>query len=398
MRKGFTYALLFLLLTTGCEINQKEVLPEDGFLKIYNHPDELLSFFPESVMETSGNGYLFISSIKDENSEIEYPYTYLVRTNAAGVVEWTQTYDWLAPASKLFQVGGSAGFVAMDPQLNAHAVLIDMGTGEITGQFDLEMTAPLYAYGDLQGNLVVLGFDFISRSSWISKYGSDFQQITSIKLPANTDLELVIQRHLNKTGQQFPFFIGEYSDAPGNGYYISCFHNYTFLTAFLNGSSLNPTGDIFSYQTSEAISSMIHKTGSVFGLTGYYEGNNYVIPHSELDINSSQNVRDFPNVQLYQLTQKAGVVNTHLGTDNDDYVLFTSQTNDNAIVTYQYALDSDSLIMTHHRYMDQRVEVADIIQTSDQGTAVLAALYILGKYQRPLLIKEPGKIYIPEEE
>ena len=177
--------MLFLLLAAGCEINQKEVLPEDGFLKIYNHPDELLSFFPESVLETSGSGYLFISSIKDENSEIEYPYTYLVRTNAAGVVEWTQTYDWLAPASKLFQVGGSTGFVAMDPQLNAHAVLIDMGTGEITGQFDLEMTAPLYAYNDLNGDLVCLQDDTYSGGAGILINGVSPNLVINAEVAAN---------------------------------------------------------------------------------------------------------------------------------------------------------------------------------------------------------------------
>ncbi len=104
--------------------------PGDEFLKIYNSPEETLAFYPESVLQLSGGGYLYISAVKDETSDIEYPSTQVVRTNAAGVVEWSQSYDWLAPASDLILDGGSALFVAMDPQLNAYAVLIDPATGE----------------------------------------------------------------------------------------------------------------------------------------------------------------------------------------------------------------------------------------------------------------------------
>jgi len=398
MNRVIVVIVLVLLAGSGCEISQKEVLPEDSFLKIYNHPDELLSFYPESVIELSGKGYLFISAVKDETSEIEYPYTYLVRTDATGVVVWTQTYDWLAPSSKLVTQGGSIGFVAMDAQLNAYVVLIDPDTGEISGQHDLEMTMPLYAYGDLQGNLVVLGYDFVSRSSWISKFNSSFGLERSNKLPVNTDLELMVQRHLNKTGQEFPFFIGEYSTGTGTGYYISCFFNYTLRTVFLDISSLNTTGDVFSFQTDEAISSVIHKSGSLFGLTGYYEGNNYIVPETEIDVTASQSIKDFPGEQLYELTHQAGVVTTILNTDRKDHALFASQTNENSIVIYQYEMESDSLINTHYRAFDQRVEAADIIQTGDDGIAILAGIHILGKYQRPVLIKERADLFNPAEE
>jgi hypothetical protein len=40
--------------------------------------------------------------------------------------------------------------------------------------------------------------------------------------------------------------------------------------------------------------------------------------------------------------------------------------------------------------------VSDVIQTSDQGIAILGSIYILGKYQRPLLIKMPVDPFITE--
>ena len=72
-----SYIAILLLILSGCEINQNEIMPEDGFMKIYNHPDEQLALYPESVLELPEGGYIFISAVKDENAEIEYPYAYL---------------------------------------------------------------------------------------------------------------------------------------------------------------------------------------------------------------------------------------------------------------------------------------------------------------------------------
>jgi hypothetical protein len=202
---------------------------------------------------------------------------------------------------------------------------------------------------------------------------------------------------MNKTGDQFPFFIGEYTTDASQGYYLSCFYNYTLRTVFLDISSLNHSGDIFSFQTDEAISSVIHKSGSLFGFTGYYEGINYIVPETEVDVSSSQSIKDFEAKQLYELTYKAPVVSTSIAKDGVSYALFISQTNANSIVIYQYDMESDSLINTIHRTFDQRVEVADVIQTEDKGIAVLAGIHLLGKYRRPVLFKEAADLFFPPE-
>jgi hypothetical protein len=387
-----------LVVIAGCEINQNEILPEDGFVKIYNHPEEVLAFYPESVIELPDGSYLFISGVKDENADNEYPYTSLVRTTPSGEVTWTMEYDWLAPSCGLFQHGGSVGFVAMNQQFEAYAVLVDPSSGTVSESYSLEMTMPLYAHTDASGNLVVLGYDFVTRSSWISKYNSSFTLQRSNKLPVNTDLEYLVQRHLNKTGQNYHFFIGEFSNGSGSGYYVNCFYNYTLRTVFLDGSSLSQTGDIYSFQLEEGISSVIQKSGGLFGLTSYYEGNNYIMPGVEINVSSSGNIKDLPADPLYELTYKAEVVAGNLNTGSGDYALFISQTNDNSVVIYQYEMESDSLVRTLTRDFDQRVEVSDYIQTADNGVMILAGIYIVGKYKRPVMIKIPEKPFLPEED
>ncbi|MEA3460977.1 MAG: hypothetical protein U9R49_03790 [Bacteroidota bacterium] len=389
---------LLLLLISGCEINQSEIMPEDGFVKIYNHPAEQLALYPESVVEMPDGGFIILSAVKDENADIEYPYTSLVRTSSSGVVSWTMDYQWLAPSSQLILQNGSLSFVAMDQQFNAYVVTIDPGNGSETAQHALEITMPLYSYIDEQGNLLVLGYDFVTHSSWIARYNSSYQLQQSNRLHVNTDLEYLVQRHLNKMGQDYPFFIGAYSNSAASGYFVNCFYNYTLRTVFLDGTSLSALGNIYSYQTEEGISSLIQKSGTLFGLTSYYEGNNYIMAGAEIDVLNSENIKDLPAEPLYELTYRAAVMPLQLNTDTENFSMFASQTNDNSLVVYQYALESDSLLNTHTRDFDERVEVRDLIQTADQGIAILAGIYTLGKYKRPLLVKMPPTQFVPEED
>ncbi len=168
-------------------------------------------------------------------------------------------------------------------------------------------------------------------------------------------------------GQDYPFFIGSYSNSSASGYFVNCFYNYTLRTVFLDGTSLSALGNIYSFQTEEGISSLIQKSGTLFGLTSYYEGNNYIMAGTDIDVLSSSNVKDMPAEPLYELTYRAAAMALQLNTDAEDYTMFASQTNDNSLVVYQYALESDSLINTHTRDFDEGIEVRDIIQTGGPG-------------------------------
>ncbi|MEZ5072205.1 MAG: hypothetical protein R2751_14905 [Bacteroidales bacterium] len=384
---GSVLAVL-LLGTASCGMDQKDILPEDGFLKIFNHPQEELAFYPESVVQLTDGGYLFLSGVKDELSETEYPYAYLTRTDVTGKVLWSRSYEWNAPASRMFLQDGRACFVAMNDQFQAFALEVDPGSGDIAAQHDLGMTMPLASYRDQEGKLLVLGYEFDSHSSWVCKFSASFNLERSSLLNVNNDLmQVEIQRHMNKIGQEYPFYIGEFNNGTGNGYYVSCFYNYTLRNVFLDRSSLSPSGDIYLYQTGEAVSSLIPKAGSGFGLTSYYEGNNFILPRTEPDVTASENIKDWEAEPLYELTFKAPVIPLTLQTEDGDFTLFASQTNASRIVLYQYAADSDSLVRTHEKGFDEQVAVADLVATDDGGVVILAGTFILGKYRRPVLYK-----------
>jgi hypothetical protein len=284
----------------------------------------------------------------------------------------------------------------MDLQLNAYAVEINTTTGEMAGQHDLGMTNPMHSYVDKQGNLLVLGYDNIARSSWISLYDGSFGLQRSVKVNVNEDFVIQVQKHLNKSGTQYPIFMGEWTDGGQSGYYVNCFYNYTLRTVFFESAGLTMMGNIYSYQTGEAISSLIQRTGNRYALTRFYSDNNYLLGDVEVDISTSQNFNDMTGVILPELVHDAKVFSSMITIGSTDYILFASQTNSNSMVTFQHAAEADSLIATHYHHFNERVEVSDIIQTSEEGVALLGRIYILGKYQRPVLVKLPVRTFSPD--
>jgi hypothetical protein len=393
--KYIIYILSIVILVSGCEVDQKDIQPENEFIKIYNHPDTEIAYHPAGIVELPGGGYLILSGVKVDTSIIEFPHVNLIKTNSTGEVEWTRDYDLYAPSPTLFQRSGSVGFVAMDLMLNAYAVEITTSNGDVSSQHDLQLTMPLYSHVDRQNNLLVLGYDFISRSSWISLFDGSFGLQRSVKLNVNEDLENQVQKHLNKSGRQFPFFIGEWTDGSQSGYYVNCFYNYTIRTVYLESAGLNIMGNIYSFQTEAAVSSLIQRSNDHYALTRFYSNNNYLLGDVEVDINTSQNFNDLTGDMLHELVHDAKVLSKRISVGTTSYLLFASQTNSNSMVTYQYAAEADSLIATHYNQFNERVEVADMIQTSDEGVALLGKIFILGKYQRPVLVKIPVRTFSP---
>jgi len=253
---------------------------------------------------------------------------------------------------------------------------------------------PLKSKVDDQNNLVVLGYDYISRSSWIALFSQGFNLQSSTKLAVNTDLENQVQKHLNKTGRQFPFFIGEWSDGGESGYFVNCFNNYSLRTTFLDGG-LSNRGNIYSFQTEAALSSLAQREGNNYALSRFYGGNNYLLGDVEVDITTSQNFNDITGKLLHELTLNAPVISKKVSIQETEYLIFCSQTNSNSVIVYQHAAEADSLLATHYNYFNERIEVADMIQTKDGGLAILAQMYVLGKYKRPVLIKNPSHKYLP---
>ena len=87
------YILFFIsiaVIFSGCEVNQKDIQPEQEFIKIYNHPDQEIAYHPAGVLELSDGGYLILSGVKVDTSVIEFPHANLIRTDSTGEAQWAR--------------------------------------------------------------------------------------------------------------------------------------------------------------------------------------------------------------------------------------------------------------------------------------------------------------------
>jgi len=390
MNKPHILIALLSVFVLSCEINQKDVVPSDSFTKIYNNPDENLSYFVESVLELN-DGFLILSGLKNYSENLnEYPNASIIRTNDRGEIVWANDYAWRAPNRNLVDFNGTVGFVAMDNGDNAHFVAINTESGEEISATPLNVTMPLSCYVNEQGNLIVLSYDYISWSSVVSLYAPSFNQLSYERFPVGDDLVIPVQRHLNKNGGEFPFFIGEWDNSSLSGFFVNCLSNYTQGVLFFNNDGASTGGWIYSHQIDNAVSSLLHKEEDVYSITRFYNGKNYITPSINVDVTSLQNYNDSTNDPLHNLTPSAWISSTRATFGATDYNLFASTTNSNSLIIYQYTLDTDELYHQIEIDFADKIEVKQIIQDSkDNGILILAQNYITGRFLRPVLIKVP---------
>ncbi len=380
---------LVLILFSSCEISQKDFNPETDFIKIFNDPNEAHSYFPVSIKELKGEGYIILTGIKNDSLEIEYPKAGLIKISKTGKVIWTRQTNWLAPVNEVFISGREAIFVAMNGQSLASVISFDVENGEIKKETSLDIALPLAAKRSVSGKLIVLSYDNISRSSIITSYSEIFAKENSLELKINTDLQNIIQKHLNKSGTQYPFFITEWNYEQEMGYMINCFYNYTLRSVILSQNLRDIKGDIYSFQTEAAISSLISKDSSKLALTRYYDGNNYLIKDVKVNFNVSQNFNDIQGNILQELSHNAPVKAEMISLKGRKCMIFASQTNSNSIILYQYFPDKPEYERKLVYDFQNKTEIADIQQTADEGLILLVRTYLLGKFKRPAIIRIP---------
>lgn len=389
MLKYISFLLLAVLLVS-CELNQKDVEPTDNFVKIYNNSDENLAYYVESVFEL-GDGYLVLSGVKNASENLnEYPTASVIRSNELGEVKWAQDYAWRSPNRNIVEFNGEIGFVAMNNNEDAYFVAIDTETGAEKSSTDLNLNMPLSAYVNVQGNLIVLSYDYVSWSSIITVFSPGFGVVNSQRFAVGEDLVIPVQKHLNKSGTEFPFFIGDWSNSSLSGFYVNCLYNYTQGVLFFGNDGTSTGGWIYSHQIENAISSLLHKEEDVYGVTRYFNNTNYINPSVNVDVTSLQNFNDSTQNPMPELVPNAPVSSVIATFGATDYALYASTSNSNSVVISQYTLDTDELYHKVEVEFASKIEVKQIIQdTKDKGILILAQHYVTGRYLRPVLIKIP---------
>jgi hypothetical protein len=388
--KLYLVPTLCLVLFSACEIKQKDYKPGSDFIKIYNDSDVSKKYFPAGIAETPDHGFLVLSGLKDDSSEVEFPGVSIFKTNDIGEVEWVTQSSLIAPASGVLHTPQISGYIAMDGSNEGFLVSINLADGSETDRKALGLTMPLAFYHSHE-QLVVLGYDYIQRASVLNVYslpGLRLQQSTLLNV--NEDVRLPIQRHMNKTGKELPFFVGQWDHGNASGFFANCYDNYSIRIVFFDVDGKRSGGNIYSFQDEAAISSLLHKDNDLFSLTRYYKGENYIIPEVRVDIRQSQNFNYVTGFPLPELVNDAKVFSNRLINGKDTSLLFCSYTHTNTLKIFQYAMHADELINEHETVFGEKVEMCGAIITEDNGMALLARIYVLGKHPRPLIVRMPA--------
>lgn len=391
MKKLTIYTVLAILMFS-CEIRQTDVKPTDEFVKVYNHPDESLLYYSTSVVQHA-EGFIILSGVKTAGGQ--HPKAVIIGTNKLGEVQWTTETEVLSPVPKLLDIAGNIYFIGMDNSYNGQLVLVDPASGQ-TSVTALEVNNPLAAKVLSNNNIVILGYD----NDWfstVSLYGPGFNRENHHRFGIGEDYASSIREHQQKTGREYPFFIGEWNSSSSGGYFVNGLYNSSVSTRFFYDYGDPSGGWIYTHQIRNGPTSLIHKEENLFALTQTNYGQNFFSPTIEVDINSTQNFDDSLKTPIYELPQDAKIHSNRFTFNQNEFIFLTSATNFNSIIISQYKFNSDIVYHTKTVDFSDKIEVVDVIQDADdEGILVLGRLLVTGRYLRPFLVKIPKRHFKTE--
>jgi hypothetical protein len=383
--------ILIVVLATisSCDVKKSDTDPSSEFSKVYDYTDMNLSFYPVDLEQTPDGGFLILSVYTDTTLST-FPLIHVMKTNAKGAREWEKWVDksYCSAVPTLMAVGGSYYFACMDA-VNQETRIMEINTVSHTVSLAEAMARqyPLYAATDNSGYILILTFDRLNRNSILTKYNSGYVQQWSSQFGIIDDVKHQIELHLEKSGMQYPFFIGQ-AGSPGiTHYYVNCFYNYTMTMLFVNASTGAQTGILYTYQDDAAVSSAISVENNRFALSRYYSGDNYVNPSVELDLGALQGVTDFADFSLAELTPDAQVRCLTANINEEDRIVFASQTRSNQLILYFY--DNSQGELKGVKFLNEKypVTLAAMEYTDEHGLALLVQTYLIGRFPRINLIK-----------
>lgn len=381
--------LCILMYATSCDIKKSDADPSASFTAVYDHPDMDLSFYPIDMVQTSDAGFLVLSVYTDTVLST-FPLIRLMKTDKSGTLIREELVDeaYCSAVPSLVQNGNMWQFVCMDA-VNQNVKLMEVsedlsGIAEVS---ELSGKYPLYLYADSRHDFVVLSFDRIARTSVLTKYTDDGAQLWQVSFNIIEDYKNLVETHLKKGNRQFPFFIEQAGSPDITHYLVNCFYNYTMTLLFAGQTSGNRTGQLNTYQDDAAISSIAFLDDFRFTVSRYYMGANFVFPSVELDMNNTQGADTFDDIQLPELTADAAVKSLATTLNNREVVVLASQTKSNRLVLYFFDKAEGELLTTRYLASTNPVKIAGLIETSDNGLAVLAQTFVAGRFPRTAIFK-----------
>jgi hypothetical protein len=387
-----SWFMAFTITVTGlssCDVKKSDADPSSAYSKVYDHPDMNLAFHPVDLEETSDGGYMILSVYTDTTLSV-FPLIHVMKTGRAGEKIWETWVDkaYSSAVPSLEPMGSDYFFVCMDAVNQETRVLrVNPQTGDVTEFKAMTLQYPLYSRKDSRNDILMLNFDRQRRVSILSKYDDAFNEQWSLEFGIIDDVKHQIETHLSKTGIQFPFFIGQMGNPEITHYFVNCFYNYTMTLLFVDAMAGSHTGTLYTYQDDAAISAAVNVEENRFALSRYYTGDNFVNPFVTLNPIAIQSVTDFTDIPMPELSPDAPVRCLHENINGNDVIVYASQTRTNQLALYLYGATDG--VLQKVKFINEKypINLVSLIFTQEQGLAILAQTYVIGRFPRINLIK-----------
>jgi hypothetical protein len=393
--KNLLIIIISVSFLYACSTEDK-IKPEDHFSKIYYDSALHNNYFPIDFAILNDNSYLILSLLKRDTVQNTIPGIYIMQSDKSGNSLWHKELgnEFVNAVPQLFKSGDDYYFFSMHAtSLETVLFKISVANQEVTEiKRYPEITYPLTSSRDSLNNYLLLGFNSATRSTTLTRLGSDFSVGWQKSYPIIEDIVDKIIYHITRTGKYYPFFTGNISSGGSPTlYYANGFTNYTFSLMFINPSDGTVNGDINGFRYDGGISSFIPTAAGNFLLTRFYYNDQFFLTQTAVKTNVISSSTEYQGLWMPEVRDILNIQAIPVKLNNENVILVAAPTKSNTIGLYFYDSSSGDNKMTQFVGDRYPIEPAAVHQASDGSIVLLCRIYESGKFPRICLVKYSKK-------
>lgn len=385
--------ILFLVSLFSCDMKKNKDAEPSGFLKIYNENSYSNQYTPLDIEQTSDGGFLILSAAKIEISA--FPGVYIMKIDKNGTVQAAELlYDiYVSAAPNLVRNGNQYYLVCMDRQNLGTYILEVSESGETTQRAFIDVLQyPLSVELDeTSGQLLIQHYNKDDLQTLVTRVSTTGAVTASRAFGIGSgdfNVEQPIIDHLTGNGKKYPFLNGKLS---GNTYYFNGFYNYTLSLCMFefNWNAEDDPAAAQGYRDERCISSVVPMGGNTIATSRYGYGDNFIIPSATVPVGSGSfsSSSDMQGFLIPELIRDAPIALKRMTLNGRSLLVYASTTKSSQVVLFAYDAGSKQLIGTKYLGATNPYAMANIVQTTDDGIAVLATTQVAGRFSRIAVFK-----------
>lgn len=371
----------------GCGEETNADLEKQTFISIFDNKQFSERFSPIDLRQTAEGGYLILTERKLSDSN--FSGIYLLKADESGnfVRELIVEPPCVNAVGDLMESGDEYYFFAMDGlTLEGRLVKVDAHADSAVITPVPGITYPAAASADGTGFLL-LSYNHADKTSVLTQHntsGGITRGPQTFGIGAGDDVEEPIIRHFIRTGRRFPFQVGTLSEGL---YFFNGFQNYTFSLIFTDMHQDDPIGVVQGQQEDGGFSAVLPLQGNEFAAARFNFGDNYFLPRVSLGTTGLSVAADLGGNTIPELVADARVKILKASWKSRDVLIYASDTRSKQIGLFFYDAATGDFISSRYLGFSNPFEIADIIQTKDEGLAICGTTYLAGRFPRVALFK-----------